>query len=52
VRKQAKETIEKIRSGAPPHLELKRLRDELQRLREDNKKMRDRLDRVDLKQPD
>ncbi|MHC4819007.1 MAG: HEAT repeat domain-containing protein, partial [Planctomycetota bacterium] len=52
VRKQAKETIEKIRSGAPPHLELKRLREELQRLREDNRKMRDRLDRVDLKQPD
>lgn len=52
VRNQAKDTIEKIRSGAPPHLELKRLREELQRLREDNKKMRDRLDRVDLKQPD
>jgi len=52
VRKQAKDTIEKIRSGAPPQLELKRLREELQRLRQDNRKMRDRLDRVDLKQPD
>ena len=52
VRKQARETIEKIRSGAPPHLELKRLRDELQRLRDDNKEMRDRLDKFDRKQPD
>ncbi|MHC4136180.1 MAG: M1 family aminopeptidase [Planctomycetota bacterium] len=52
VRRQAKETIEKIRSGAPPHVELKRLREELQRLRDDNRKMRNRLDKVDLKQPD
>jgi aminopeptidase N len=52
VRRQAKDTIEKIRAGAPPHLELKRLREELRRLREENRKMRDRLDRVDLKQPD
>ncbi|MHC4550685.1 MAG: M1 family aminopeptidase [Planctomycetota bacterium] len=51
VRRQAKETIEKIRSGAPPRLELTRLRDELRKLREANRKMQDRLDRLDRKQP-
>jgi len=52
VRKQAQETIDKIRAGAPPRLELQRLREELRKLRESNERMRDRIERIDGKTPD
>ena len=51
VRKQAKQTVDKIRSGAAPQVELTRLRDELRKLRDANRKMRERIDRLDLKRP-
>lgn len=49
VRKQAQETIDKIRNGAQPRLELQRLRDELRKLREANRKLEDRIERLDGK---
>jgi aminopeptidase N len=49
VRKQAEETIDKIRSGAQPRLELQRLRDELRKLRDQNRKLEDRIERLDGK---
>jgi len=51
VRKQAKDAIERIRSGAPPQVELGRLREELQKVRDENKALRERLDRIDGKMP-
>jgi aminopeptidase N len=51
VRKEAKEAIERIRSGAPPQVELSRLREELQKVRDENRALRERLDRIDGKMP-
>jgi len=51
VRKQAKEAIERIRSGAPPQVELTRLREELQKMRDENQALKDRIDRIDGKMP-
>jgi hypothetical protein len=52
VREQAKETVDKVRAGAPPRLELTRLRDELRKLREANDAMRDRLARLEKTAPE
>jgi len=49
VRQKAKEAIERIRSGAPPQVQLQQLRDELGKLREENEKMRERIERLDAK---
>jgi aminopeptidase N len=51
VRKQARDAIERIRSGAPPQVELARLREELQKVRDENKALRERIDRIDGKTP-
>jgi aminopeptidase N len=51
VRKDARAAIEKIRSGAPANVELKRLREELRKLRDADKKMRERLERFEVKDP-
>ena len=51
VRKEATETIEKIRSGEPARIELARLREELRKLREADRKMRDRMEKVERKHP-
>ncbi|MFI5403297.1 MAG: M1 family aminopeptidase, partial [Planctomycetota bacterium] len=40
VRKQAREAIERIRSGAQPQVELSRLREEIQKVRDENKALK------------
>ncbi len=51
VSKQAKDAIEKIRSGAPARLELKRLQDELRKLRDQNKELSNRVEKLDVTRP-
>jgi aminopeptidase N len=51
VRREAKQAIERIRSGAPPQVELARLREELQKVRDENRALKDRIDRIDGKMP-
>ncbi|HEX5138802.1 MAG TPA: M1 family metallopeptidase [Planctomycetota bacterium] len=51
VRKSAKDAIERIRSGAPPQVELARLREDLQKVRDENRALRERIDRIDGKMP-
>jgi aminopeptidase N len=51
VRKDAKEAIDKIRSGAPAPVELQRLRDELRKMRRERQKLQQRIERLERKQP-
>jgi aminopeptidase N len=45
----ARKAVESVRSSGPPPVELSRLREELERLRQANETLRDRLDRVERK---
>ena len=51
VRKESTGAIEKIRAGAPARLELQRLRAELKKLRDSDRRLRSRLERVERKVP-
>ncbi|MHC4224948.1 MAG: HEAT repeat domain-containing protein, partial [Planctomycetota bacterium] len=51
VRKDAKEAIDKIRSGAPAPIELQRLREELRKMRQERQKLQQRIERLERKQP-
>lgn len=49
VRKSAKEAAEKITAAAPDKIELKDLREELTKLKDENKKLLERLDKLEAK---
>jgi aminopeptidase N len=49
LRKAAADAIEKISAANPPPLQLQELRDELTKLREENKAMRDQIERLEAK---
>ncbi len=51
VRNEAKAAIDRIRSGAPAHVELGRLREELGKMREEGRKLSERLERMERKVP-
>ncbi len=49
VRKAAKEAVEKITAAAPEQVQVKELRDELTRLRDENKDFRKRLEKLEVR---
>lgn len=49
IRKSAKEAIEKITAAAPEQVQVKELRDELTKLRDDSKELRKRLEKLEAK---
>jgi aminopeptidase N len=49
IRDAAKRAADRIRAGTPPNVEVARLRDEIQRLKEDEEKLVKRLERVEAK---
>jgi aminopeptidase N len=50
VRDAAKRAAERIRAGTPPNVEISRLRDELQKVKETEEKVMKRLERVEAKE--
>jgi len=48
-RKAAADAIEKVSAAAPEPVQLKELRDELAKLREDNKAMREQIERLEAR---
>ncbi|MBI3726448.1 HEAT repeat domain-containing protein, partial [bacterium] len=49
VRDAAKAAVDRIRAGTPPNIEISRLRDEVQKLKENEERLQKRLDQIEAK---